>query len=246
MWSAFSSCRLYSWMRLICVSKIVSGSTDLPGGGLEPVGEPHLGLALGRANRGAERLVSGQRLELLELVEIDDPAVADGVGDHRGERRIREQEEAPLRDAVGLVVEPVGEERGEVGHDGPLEQLRVNRRHAVGAVRADDGEVRHADLLRLALLDEAHARDASVIAGETGAHVVEEAAVDFVDDLELPRQHHLEPRQRPLLQRFGQQRVVRVGERALREIPGLVPSELRLVEEDRASARGPRASGACR
>ena len=149
-----------------------------------------------------------------------------------GERRIREQEEAPLRDAVGLVVEPAGEERGEVGHDGPLEQLRVNRRHAVGAVRADDGEVRHADLLRLALLDEAHARDPSVIAGETGAHVVEEAAVDFVDDLELPRQHRLEPRQRPLLQRFGQQRVVRVGERALREIPGLVPPELRLVEED--------------
>ena len=50
-----------------------------------------------------------------------------------------------------LLLNRLGEERGEVGHDGPLEQLRVNRRHAVGAVRADDGEVRHADLLRLRL-----------------------------------------------------------------------------------------------
>ena len=131
-----------------------------------------------------------------------------------------------------LLLNRSGEQRGEVGHDGSLEQLRVNRRHAVGAVRADDGEVRHADLLRLALLDEAYARDPSVVAGETGANVVKEAAIDFVDDLELSRQHHLEPWQRPLLQRLGQQRVVRVGERALREIPGLVPSERRLVEED--------------
>ena len=41
------------------------GVDHLSGGGLEPAGEPHLGLALGLANRGAERLVSGQRLELL-------------------------------------------------------------------------------------------------------------------------------------------------------------------------------------
>ena len=159
---------------------------------------------------------------------------------------IREQQEAPLRDAVGLVVEPLREQRGEVGHDGLLQQLRMNRRHAVGAVRADDGQVRHADLSGRALLDEADARDAGVVAGKRGADVVEEAAVDFVDDFELPRQQRLEPRQRPFLQRFGQQRVVRVGERALREIPGLVPAELRVVEQDAASARARRASDACR
>ena len=38
--------------------------------------------------------------------------------------------------------------------------------------------------------------------------------------------------QRPLLQRLGQQRVVRVGERPPGEVPGLVPSEVRLVEQD--------------
>ena len=96
MCSAFRSCRLYSWMRLICVSKIVSGSTTWPVADLSQSANRSFGLALGLANRGAERLVVGQRLELLELVEIGDPAVADGVGDHRGERRIGEQQEAPL------------------------------------------------------------------------------------------------------------------------------------------------------
>jgi hypothetical protein len=46
------------------------------------------------------------------------------------------------------------------------------------------------------------------------------------------RQQHLEPRQRPLLQRFGQERVIRVGERLPGEIPGLVPAEVGLVEQD--------------
>ena len=83
-----------------------------------------------------------------------------------------------------------------------------------------------------ALLDQAHARDAALVAGEAGPDVIEQAAVDLVDDLEVARQQHLEPRERPLLQRLGQQRVVGVGERPLREVPGLVPAELRLVEQD--------------
>ena len=48
--------------------------------------------------------------------------------------------------------------------------------------------------------------------GNRGAHLVEEAAVDLVDDLEVARQDALEELQRPALQRLGQQRVVRVGE----------------------------------
>ena len=93
------------------------------------------------------------------------------------------------------------------------QQLGVDGRHAVGAVRADDGQVGHADLALGALLDQAHARDAAVVAGEAGADVVEQAAVDLVDDLEVARQQHLEPGERPFLQRLGQQRVVGVGQR---------------------------------
>src|SRR4029453_11303918 len=108
----------------------------------------------------------------------------------------------------------------------------VNGGHAVGAVRADDGEVGHANLSLTALLDEAHALDPAAVAGETGPDLVDQEAVDLEDDLQMARQQYLEPRQGPLLQRLGQERVIRVGERLSGEIPGLVPAEVRLVEQD--------------
>ena len=48
----------------------------------------------------------------------------------------------------------------------------------------------------------------------------------------MARQHALEPGDRPFLQRFGQQRVVRVGQSSLRDVPGLVPAEMRFVEQN--------------
>ena len=103
---------------------------------------------------------------------------------------------------------------------------------AVGAVRADDREIGHPDLAQAALLDEARALDAALVAREAGPHLLGEAAVDLEDDLQMTRQQHLEPRQRPFLQRLGQQRVVGVGERPSGEVPCLVPSEAGLVEQD--------------
>ena len=47
----------------------------------------------------------------------------------------------------------------------------------------------------------------------------------------VARQQLREQRQRPGLERLGQQRVVRVRERALRELPRLVPVEAVLVDE---------------
>ncbi len=48
----------------------------------------------------------------------------------------------------------------------------------------------------------------------------------------MTRQQHLEPPERPFLQGLGQQRVVRVGEGASREVPGLIPIETRIIEQD--------------
>ena len=72
----------------------------------------------------------------------------------------------------------------------------------------------------------------AVVAGIAAAHVVEEAAIDLVDDLQVPRDQQLEELDRPLLQRLGQQRVIGVGQRAHGEVPGLVPAELRLIEQN--------------
>ena len=75
----------------------------------------------------------------------------------RGERRVRQQQPAPRRDAVGLVVEALGKHLGQVLDRRRAQQLGVNRGHAVGAVRADDGQVGHADLALGPFLDQAHA-----------------------------------------------------------------------------------------
>ena len=107
----------------------------------------------------------------------------------------------------------------------------MQRGNAIGAVRSDDGQVRHANLPRRALLDEAGARYTSFVPREPGPNLVEKASVDFVDDFELPRQEAFKPRHRPLLERLGQQRVVGVSERSLRETPGLVPAKLGLVQQ---------------
>ena len=112
------------------------------------------------------------------------------------------------------------------------QQLGMDRGHAIGAVRADDGQVGHANVLGRALLDQAHARDTALVTDEAGPNVVEQTAVDLEDDLQVARQHHFEPRQRPFLQGFGQQRVIRVRQRPLREAPGLIPSEMRVIQQD--------------
>ena len=48
----------------------------------------------------------------------------------------------------------------------------------------------------------------------------------------MPRQQPLEQLDRPGLQRFGQQRVVGVGQRRDRDLPGFVPAEIVQVDQD--------------
>ena len=198
----------------------------------EPVGEPHLGRALGQPEGVAERGVLGQGEELLEQRQVDDPVLADDVGDEPREVGVRQQEPAPRRHAVGLVVEAAGELLGQVAQHGRPEQLRVERGDAVGAVRADDGQVGHADPLLGHLLDQADAADPVLVAGVARAHVVEEAAVDLVDDLEMPGQADLEEGDRPGLQGLGQQGMIGVGERPDGQVPRLVPAQPGLIQQD--------------
>ena len=54
---------------------------------------------------------------------------------------------------------------------------------------------------------------APAVAGEPSAYVVEQPAVDLVDDLELARDEELHQVGRPALERLGQERVVGIGER---------------------------------
>ena len=99
-------------------------------------------------------------------------------------------------------------------------------------VRADEGEVAHAHAAAAVLVDQRD-RGQHVVGVRVfllrGAQVL---LVDAVDDLQMPRQHALEQRHRPALERLGQQRVVGVGEGADGDPPGLVPRQPVHVDQD--------------
>ena len=180
----------------------------------------------------AESGVLRERLERPEPAVIAGPRVADPPRRELREPRVRKHEEAPGRDAVRHIRELLRHELVEVLEHRLLQQLAVQRRDAVDRVAADAREVRHAHVALAALVDERQPLQLRVVAGETAPHLVEEAAVDLVDDLEVTRQHPAEQLDRPLLERFGQQRVVRVGEDAFRQGPRRVPVHMVLIEAE--------------
>jgi len=97
--------------------------------------------------------------------------------------------------------------------------------------------VRHADLLvaergrQRRLLDNAHLLQAARVAGEELRDLLEEAVVDLVDELHVPRQHHLEHVNVPLLERLRQHRVVGVRVDPRGDVPRLVPRKVLLVHK---------------
>ena len=107
----------------------------------------------------------------------------------------------------------------------------MDGRHPVGAVRPDDGKVRHANPAFGTLVHEADAGDSPFITWKTPTDCIEQARVDLVDDLEVPGEHHLKPCHRPILQRFGKESVVGVGQRPLGNVPGRVPPKTLFVEQ---------------
>ena len=195
------------------------------------VGEPRLVGTLDLSPLAAERGVVDERLEPAQPVQVGQPAVADRVVEQLAQAGVGQRQEPPRRDPVGLVGEPLRPHLVEVLEHALLEQLGVQRGDAVDRVAADGGQVRHPHALAAVLADERHAPQPVVVAGELRAHLVEEAAVDLVDDLEVTRQRLGEHRQRPRLQRLGQQGVVGVAERGHRDVPRLVPVELTLVDQ---------------
>src|SRR5262249_703711 len=163
-------------------------------------GKMPFGGPLGLSKSLPKARVSGEGFQPAQLTQIRDPAVAYGGRDGMSELRVRQQQPAARRDPVRLIVEGLRKGRGG-GFDGRVpQQLRVNRRHAVGTMRADDGQVGHAYFWRCAALDQAHVLNAFSSARTLAANLIEQAFVDLADDLRVSRQRDLKPRERPLLQ----------------------------------------------
>ena len=178
-----------------------------------------------------EVAVRGKLFEALELGQIGDPAIADFFGDERGEAGVGLEQPAARGDAVGLVVETLGPQLVEILEEGGLEQLGVQGGHAVDRVRGHHGEIGHADFAHGAFLNERHPHNAVVVARIARGDFAQEAAVDFVDDLQVARQNALEEFNGPALQRLGHEGVVGVAEGAQDNAPCVVPLQMLLIQQ---------------
>src|SRR6516165_5977863 len=93
------------------------------------------------------------------------------------------------------------------------------------------GEVCHADVTSPAFVNERQARDSFVIIGILRTHLVKEATIDFVNDLQVAREQVREEPDRPLLQGLRQQGMICVGDRATGDMPGAIPPKPVFVDQ---------------
>ena len=204
---------------------------DDAGLALDVIGQTHLVAALRGGKVVAELLVVGRRAQFLQAP----PVLAEALVDQGRQTGVGLAQPATRRDAVGLVVETLGEELGKIGKDGLHHQVGVQLRHPVHPMAADNRQVRHAHPLAVigtvTVVDQRQTADQIDITGEAQRHFLQEFLVDAEDDAHVTRQQVLEQAHRPGFQRFRHQRVVGVGENAAALTPGIGPQHAVHVAE---------------
>ena len=104
--------------------------------------------------------------------------------------------------------------------------------HSIGRRRAYDAQVRHTHIPLAVLVDERHTLKTLYVSWILRGNLLQEATVDFIDNLQMARQQLLHHRHWPLLKRLRKNGMVGVASRAPRQIPSLVPSKSFVVDQD--------------
>ena len=189
-----------------------------------------------------ESPIPGQLFELLQLHQIDHPSVADAVADQPTQPLVAPSQPAALGDTVGLVVELLRPQLVKITKQPRLQQCGMQFGNAVDREAADDRQVGHPHLRLGPFLNDRHAPLSLHIAWPAVSHLLEEAGVDLVDDIEQPRQQLLKHPHRPFFQRFRQQGVISVSHSAAGNLPGFVPAQPLFIQQQ-AHQFGDRATG---
>jgi hypothetical protein len=93
-----------------------------------------------------------------------------------------------------------------------LDEFGVESGNSVHRVTPEDREVRHAHMRNRRLVDDRHRLPCRRIELRAVEGDDSESAIEFADDFHVPRKDAFHHRNRPTLQRFREQRVVRVAE----------------------------------
>ena len=92
--------------------------------------------------------------------------------------------------------------------------------------------MRHPHQLVAILLNQGTGALLLVVAGPLAFARLHEMHVDVKDELEVTRQDALEKRHTPPLQRFRQQRMVGIAESSRDDLPGFLPWQILLVDQE--------------
>src|SRR6516164_11725259 len=115
------------------------------------------------------------------------PAIPDTFGDQFGQCRISDRDEAARVNPVRNIAELFWPKRRKIRQHRLLEQVRVELGDAVHAMTAYGGEVSHSYKPRTTLVDKRQPGEPLVIPRELRSHIFEEAMIDLVNDLQVPR-----------------------------------------------------------
>ena len=179
----------------------------------------------------AESGVFHKCLELPEFVQMLDPAISDFAGHQGSESGIARYHKPARSHAIGNIEKFLRPVFIKIAERRLLEKLGMQLSHTVNFMAADRGKISHPNVLSSGLVDQGHARDPRNVIRVLQADPVQEAAVDFVDNFQMPGQEASKQADRPLFQGFRKQRMVSVSESLLCYLPGSVPVHPILIHE---------------
>ncbi len=179
-----------------------------------------------------ERVVAGAGLETFKQGGIVEHGFAAGFAQQIGQLRIGQHQPAAEGDAVGLVGDAPRIKMIEIVEHGLLHQVGMHRRDAVDAVRADERQLSHPHPAAGPLVNQRYRGTEIDVAGTARIRQRQMRDIDAVDDFQMARQQPFEQLDRPGLERLRQQRVVGIGQRRHRDLPGLVPAEIMQIDQD--------------
>ena len=88
---------------------------------------------------------------------------------------------------------------------------------------ADNSEIGHAHIFVMSFLDQAHSLHFPHIVWIFGAYGVEEIAIYLVNNFKVAGEESLKEKYRPLLKSLRHERVIGIGKRTPRQVPGNIP-----------------------
>ena len=171
--------------------------------------------------------------EIRQCIGIIQHALADHLGQQAGQPRICREQPATEGDTVGLV------------DDAIRDTIWCSSRNTVwriSSVCSSDTPLtlceprKASELMRTRRPALSSISDSAASGGPSRVGSAQTAsrcsAVDLIDDLHMARQQPLHQRDRPALQRLGQQRVIGIGDRVGGDAPRLVPGDLVQIDQD--------------